>query len=731
MIIALFLAGLIWVWFHHGLLMALVLLVSLTSVLLLLVVKRASAVLFVVLASAVLLQLELQQRHALPLHWQHQNAVLGVCLEQAPQRYEDNAQAALGRVVSQPTDLSLRRIKFWAYPETEIPQLDVGDCIEAEVRLRQPLGRLIPGIFNADRYNFSVGIDAYGTLISINRLTSSADLPQRLYLQVAQILESENALDLWAALTLGWSRALNSDLKSVLADNQLMHLFVISGMHLAFIALLINGVIWLLARAVSPWLQFQRVQRHLLLMSIVVAYVAFLGFPVPVTRALIMLGIPLLSEYLALRWGRFSALGSAAVLLMVWQPASWLALGPWLSFVSVLVILLMTYWRLINRYPWLVRLFLFQLIMTASVLPWAIVAGFSFNPVSLLSSLLLTFIVGFVALPLAFLLMFGVPLTAEFWQSGVEWLLPILRWATQSGISMDYVGFWPVVLSICLVAWLIWWRGLLSGLYLMPMALVWLLASRDISVEPIPRLVLYDVGHGQAVLLDSGDHRILYDTAGRFSPTVSLAEASLGRVLPSLSGLVVSHSDSDHAAGVGYFRRVYPGMPIWTGQPERLPDSKSMINCHKQDMQFAEFQFIRIPPILRQGSDNNQSCVLLADLGGYRVLITGDADKYTEYFLLQNYPELFPVDVLILGHHGSKSSSAGAFLTRNSSALFLVSSGDRLAPSWPAERIEHWFDKHQRALFNSAQRGTIELHFRPEGIQMKTWDTAYRNHLIY
>lgn len=730
--IAIVLTGLIWAWFQFGLTVAMILAMVAAFLLAVRPGTRPTGWLLLLLAGIVIVRLEVQLGHPLPAAWQHRETTLSLCIEQTPHQYADGTQSALATVKDQPPELSLRRVKFWFYGGLKGPDLRPGDCLLAEARLRQPVGRLIPGTFNADRYNFAEHIDAYATLTTILGVTQDPDLQQSLYLNVSQRFSAENALDLWAALALGWSRALSPDLKSVLANNQLMHLFVISGMHLAFVALVLNSLIRFSARLFSPWVQIDRSLRLTLTLGLAFGYVAFLGFPIPVTRALLMLGIPLIGEQLAVRWGRYTTLGWAAVLIILWQPASWLALGPWLSFISVFLILLIFHWRLLDRFSRTGRALLFQGMMSVSILPWALISGLSLNPLAIFTSLILTLLIATVGLPLAFI----IALTAAdwpvwLWEQGVQLLLPLLTWTAESGSALNYYGFWPVILVLVVAFWAAWRRDAFSALMMMPFIVSLCLAPVVLADRSVPSLTLFDVGHGQALLIQTGSETILYDTAGNFSPEKSLAEMTLDRVLPELDALIVSHSDSDHAAGTAYFRHSSPGLPIWSGQPDRLPEPETIKDCHSADLLYDGVQFLPIPASLRVDDDNNQSCVVLLQLGNHRVLITGDADKYIEYYLLQSYPELFPVDALVLGHHGSASSSAGEFLMTNQDAVFLLSSGDRLSPRWPAVRVADWFEDHDKKLWSSAQSGTIRLQFRASGIRLKTWDTAYRNRLIY
>lgn len=183
------------------------------------------------LVVSLLMRLEWEYQHVLPRTEQHLVKPLTVCLDQPAQNYDDY-QAATVRVVRQPADLNLRRVRLTAPPEVS---LTVGSCFVADFRLRQPLGRLIPGNFNATRYYFTQRIDALATLIELNHTYSKPTLPTRLYQRAEGVFQQDDALSVWAALALGWSKALDDPLAELFEQNQIKHLMVVSGMHVGMV----------------------------------------------------------------------------------------------------------------------------------------------------------------------------------------------------------------------------------------------------------------------------------------------------------------------------------------------------------------------------------------------------------------------------------------------------------------------------------------------------------------
>nr|WP_165901817.1 DNA internalization-related competence protein ComEC/Rec2 [Reinekea marinisedimentorum] len=687
-----------------------------------------------VLAGIMLIGLELDVKHVLPRSMQHESAVLTVCTAQKMTEYPDFFSVN-ARVVSQPDNISLRHVRL-TIPASKIDQpLKPGRCIKGDFRLRQPLGFLTPGGFDSDRYFFSKHIDAKATLLKPEEIYQAPSLVQKLYVKRVAEFSSPVAADVWAALVLGWSGSLQVEVKDLFSSNQLMHLFVISGMHIGFIALFILTLTKLLLTPFSQYFVLPRGGLYGLTLGFVALYVSLLGWPVPATRALLMFAVPLLMYFLAVRVSWLAALISASVIISVLQPEAWLSLGAWLSFSSVAVILLLLRWNLLNFRHKLIKLIFFQCAMSLTVVPWAFISGFPINPFSAVLNLLITPVIGFVLLPLAFLLCL-LPLDEciGLFEWVVKMLFRFLEFTSDYSFKTSWVSFSTIALVVALFVLLVWWVDNREKLMLIMFASV--VAILMLFQQPLagryPTVTFYDVGHGSAVLIEDGNGRWLVDTGGGYGSENSFFERDLDRQIAKLDYLIVTHADSDHSMAVNYIQQNEPQLRAWSGQPDafrRIAGQSTFRSCHQASAPSPYLRFIPVP-VQFQSSDNNHSCIVLYETGNGRMILTGDADKTIEYFLLQQFPELFPFNVVLLGHHGSDSSSAADWLAANSGATYVVSTGDRSRPAWPAPRIKEWFRQSQQVLLSTAQSGTVRLQFRPEGIAVKSWETAYRNRLI-
>jgi competence protein ComEC len=134
------------------------------------------------------------------------------------------------------------------------------------------------------------------------------------------------------------------------------------------------------------------------------------------------------------------------------------------------------------------------------------------------------------------------------------------------------------------------------------------------------------------------------------------------------------------------------------------------------------------PPPGGAGADNNASCVLrVASLHG-RVLLAGDIEAETEATLVATAGEALRAEVLVVPHHGSKTSSTRAFLeqTRPHVALFPVGYRNRYHHPHPMV-IARYRDIDAR-LYDSPAHGEIEVYLRGKGVEVMPYRAVARRY---
>ena len=199
------------------------------------------------------------------------------------------------------------------------------------------------------------------------------------------------------------------------------------------------------------------------------------------------------------------------------------------------------------------------------------------------------------------------------------------------------------------------------------------------------RVTVLDVGQGQCILLQSNGKTFMVDCGGDSDTQAAntAAKALLAQGVDHLDGLILTHYDSDHAAGAQYLLGRVPADILYlptcadadgtvsaiqeTHEGERLMVSQDI--CITFDS-----AKITLIPSRSNLSDNESGLCVLFQTQNCDILITGDRSMAGEQELMR-YLDLPELEVLIVGHHGSKYSTSVELLEKTSPEIAIISVG--------------------------------------------------------
>ena len=120
--------------------------------------------------------------------------------------------------------------------------------------------------------------------------------------------------------------------------------------------------------------------------------------------------------------------------------------------------------------------------------------------------------------------------------------------------------------------------------------------------------------------------------------------------------------------------------------------------------------------------DNNSSCVVQVSNGKTQLLLTGDIEKQTEYTLINQYPTQLQSTVLLVPHHGSRTSSSTAFINAVSPRYAVISAGELNRYHLPAKSTVSRYQQDHITVYNTANSGAIMIRFLRDGRVILTVD---------
>ncbi|NMZ49543.1 DNA internalization-related competence protein ComEC/Rec2 [Pseudomonas poae] len=623
------------------------------------------------------------------------------------------------------------------------PAVHSGERWRLAVTLKRPSGLLNVHGFDHEAWLLAQRIGATGTVKDGERLTPARNAWRDALRQRLMAVDAQGREAGLAALVLGDGSGLADEDWQVLQDTGTVHLLVISGQHVGLLAGLIYGLIALLARygcwpATWPWLPW----------ACGLAFVAALGygllagFGVPVQRACVMVGLVLLwrlrFRHLGAWWPLLLALNGVLVL----EPLASLQPGFWLSFGAVAVLILAfggrlgpwSLWQAWTRPQWLIAIGLFPLLLILGL------------PISLsapLANLIAVPWISLVVLPLALLgtFLLAVPLVGEvvLWLAGGALDLLFQGLALLAGYLPAWIpaevslGYWLVSLAGAVIVLLP--GGVPFRLLGWPMLLLAVVPPR----EPVPHgraeVLQLDVGQGQAIVLRTRHHTLLYDAGPRSRATDLGARVVLPSLkklgIASLDLMLISHADADHAGGAAAVVRGLPVKRVVGGETDGLPGflgTQPCLSGERWEWDGVSFELWQWPGAV---DGNPKSCVLQVQANGERLLLTGDIDRAAERALLDS-PLAQRTDWLQVPHHGSRSSSSRPFVQQLAPTSVLISRGRGNAFGHPHAQVMERYRALGSRVYDSAEHGAVRLQlgaFQPAQVaraQRRFWREPLR-----
>jgi competence protein ComEC len=690
------------------------------------------------------------------------------------------------------------------------PDLRAGERWRMTLRLKAPHGNSNPHGFDYELWLWEQGLQATGYVRAGPR-----DSPPRLLEDtwrhpverarqevrdaVFAHVQDPKTAGLIAALVVGDQNAIERADWDVFRATGVAHLMSISGLHITMFA-------WAAALAVSVlWRRSQRLclawpaQHAALLAGMLLAagYALFSGWGVPAQRTVWMLTTVGLLRLSARRWPWPHVWLLTCGVVIAIDPWALLQPGFWLSFVAVGVLFATdagvsplaagaapplheaSIWksRAIRAAGRILAALREQWVITLALTPLTLLLFGQVSVVGLLANALAIPWVTMLVTPLAL----GGVAFAPLWDVAawaVRGLTVYLEWLAAlpfATISSPAPPLWAGVAGVSgglLLAMRLPWHARLLGVPLLLPVLLWQVA------RPAPgefELLLADIGQGNAVIVRTAGHTLVYDSGPRYSPE---SDAGHRVVVPLLRAmdekvheLVLSHRDTDHTGGAAAVLQMHPraGLLSSIEDGHELQALRRARRCEAGQRWLwdsVEFEVLhpRAEDYETASKPNALSCVLRISNGLRVALLAGDIEQAQEARLVATFgrgvstsstptdpgatrtdpgaspadagasraepgasradsssgPTALPLraDVLLIPHHGSKTSSSEAFLDAVQPSLALVQAGYRNRFGHPAELVLERYRERGipviesprcgAALWRSAQAGEVK-----------------------
>ena len=626
-----------------------------------------------------------------------------------------------------------------------------GERWRLTVRLQRPHGSANPGGFDYEVWLLEQGVRATGYVRPaagdrrldgfVPRFATVVERCRALLRErILAALAGQPYAGVIVALVIGDQRGIPQSDWDVFNRTGIGHLISISGLHITMIAGLAAWVAAFLWRrsfftaAQLPLLLPAQKVAALAGAAVALLYVLLAGFGIPAQRTLYMIAV----VAAALWCGRLAAVShvlcTALGVVIVLDPWAPLWPGFWLSFGAVAAILYAGSGRVTARATgWRASLRAAahtQYVVTLALAPLTMLLFAQVSLASPLANAVAIPLVSFVVTPLALLgslapapVSTGLLLAAHAVVQALAWGLTGLsgmRWAVWSAPAADA---WTCALAVFGVLWMLaprgWplrWTG----------AVAWLPLLAQLPTHPEAdtfTVTAFDVGQGMALLVETAQHRLLYDTGPAYSPESNGGSRVLvpylrARGISALDGVVISHSDLDHVGGalalLQAVRVDWVASSLWTHHPVALAARKHVRCVAGQHWRWDGVDLTVLHPAPASYADaqlkaNARSCTLRISNGRRTVLLAGDIEAAQEAQLVRDAPNLLRADILLAPHHGSGTSSTEAFLAAVNPRAGIFQVGYRNRYRHPKSSVWERYGSHGIARWRTDDTGAVTM----------------------
>ncbi|MDR2571937.1 MAG: DNA internalization-related competence protein ComEC/Rec2 [Oscillospiraceae bacterium] len=634
-------------------------------------------------------------------------------------------------------------LRIYYNNETE---LKPGDVIEITARMRRT-----DITDDGDRFDMlsSRGLFLSGYVSGNINIIGFEDgfryIPKRIAEKIAQMIDEiypDDVSPFMQALLMGKRDDLYKDtaLSASLSASGIVHIISISGMHISFLMSFLALVIKnkrLFALFGIPALMF---------------FMAMTGFTPAVTRAGIMQMFLICAPMIRRDRDSITSLSASLFVLLASNPYSCASVGLHLSFSATLGIIIFTtkinsaiteslrrnkYYKMkplrviINFITSSLATTMGAIILT---LPLTVI---HFGYISLIAPLtnLLTLGAVSLAFPLGLIAAFFGFINPLFGSIAAFPVSIAARYIIYTASILAAIPYSVIYSSnIHIMIWLAYIYVIYTALpllkarirqYIYPSCIAFILLFTVILISPLMSVVknnsvsVLDVGQGMSVVVTSGEYTMVVDcgsnSAGNAGEITHEFLLNLGRT--SVDLLVITHFHDDHVNGVEFLLSRIAVSALAIPDPEKSYIAEDIIGLARKrgtdiiyvtetlGITFNDTQVFLYPPV--GYGDENERGISVLTVGDVTTLITGDMNASTERSLLR-FAALPKLDLLIVGHHGSRHSTSEELLQATLPDIAVIPVG-RNSFGHPTTEVLERLNKYGAIIYRTDQAGHVTI----------------------
>ena len=561
----------------------------------------------------------------------------------------------------------------------------LGSKIEVIGNLSTPNNNTIPNTFNYRKYLYYQNIFYIVKPTNIKLISKNNNIIYKLKSFLNDYFNTFKSCDILKTLIIGNASSFDNDLYNSYQENGISHLFSISGIHISIIILLLSK----LKKKKNIFYDF--------FLLFLIGFVFLLtNKSIPIFRILLYQVLSIINKRLRLNLMPLYLFYYSLIITLLIKPFYLYQKGFLYSY-SMSFILIKNKDYLTGNY--FVKILKISMITFLFSIPLNIYYNYSINLLSIIFNIIYVPIFTIIILPLVFL----TPIIPILDYP----LFYIMELMNNLSIILSNISFGNIILKkmniyVLIIYYFIFYYiiKLILNKNKKGFILLFLVIFIHSNINYIIRnnfVCAIDVSQGDSTLLSFNNYTLLIDTGGLYKKELSKDIITMLKSfgIKKIDTLLLSHGDYDHMGeAINLVNNFKVEKVIFNCGPYNDLE-KELINvldkkkikyysCIKElNIDNNKLYFLQTK---EYDNENDNSNVIYTELDGYKFMFMGDASVTTEKEILDKY-NLSDIDVLKVGHHGSKTSSSIEFIDKINPKCSIISVGKNNRYGHPNEEV--------------------------------------------
>ncbi|MCM1371263.1 MAG: DNA internalization-related competence protein ComEC/Rec2 [Clostridium sp.] len=616
-----------------------------------------------------------------------------------------------------------------------IISLKVGDIIKVSGEISIPNKNTNFNLFNYKNYLLSKNIHYICIANKITFLKSSDNILYNLKNGLINYIDKFKSHEYLHSFILGENDLIDEDVINSYRQNGISHLFAVSGMHVT----LVSGILLFI---INKFIKNKKIN-YIMVSIVLFVYVFITNFQVSIVRAFLLFSSINISKSFNIKIKNIDILLFILCILLIYNPFYIYNIGFLFSFIISITLILSS--KYINSYKsYFSKLFITSLISYLISIPILVNNFFEINLLTPFLNLLFVPLVSIIIFPLSIICLIFPILDnlLHFLINIMENISLFLNNFNFLKIILSHINIIGIIIYYLIIIFVIYKILFRKYQYIFLIFILVFIHSNINYLNSYSKLTMLDVGQGDSILIELPHNKgnILIDTGGKVNfnskylfPKKDYSLA-IDTIIPYLKSsgvkkidyLVISHGDYDHMGeAINLVNNFKVEKVIFNcGSYNNLENELIKVLDNKKIEHYSCINELNIDNnklyflnIKEYANENDNSSVVYTELNNYKFLFMGDAGKEKEKDILEKY-KINNIDILKVGHHGSKTSSCKEFVNDISPKYSIISVGENNRYGHPnKETLENLGDSK---IYRTDIDGSIMFKIKKNKLEIET-----------